>query len=59
MALLGDIKKLPNGNYMTSWTEIGTIMEITPDHEIAWRIEADLGAATTRITWFEDIYTMQ
>jgi hypothetical protein len=53
---LGDARKLPNGNYLISWTTLGLITEVTPDNEVVWKAELDLGTAVTRITYFEDIY---
>ena len=53
---LGDARKLPNGNYLVSWTTAGMITELTPDNEIVWSVVADLGTALTRITYIEDIY---
>jgi hypothetical protein len=53
---LGDARKLPNGNYLISWTTAGMITEITPEYEVVWSAVADLGTALTRITYIDDIY---
>ncbi len=53
---LGDARKLPNGNYLISWTTLGLITEVTPEQEVVWQAELDLGTAVTRVTYFEDIY---
>jgi hypothetical protein len=56
--MIGDVKKLPNGNYLVSWTTLGMINEITPDGDVVWQAEAELGSVTTRVTWVEDLYTL-
>jgi hypothetical protein len=54
--LLGDVRKLDNGNRLVSWTLQGMLTEITPEGTIAWRASADIGNATTRVRWLPDLY---
>lgn len=54
--LLGDVRKLSNGNYLVSWTIQGMITEITPDSEVVWRASVDIGAATGRLVYVPDVY---
>ncbi len=54
--LLGDVRKLDNGNYLVSWTLQGMITEVTPEGVVVWRASASLGNATTRVRWLADLY---
>ena len=54
--LLGDVRKMPNGNYMVSWANQGMLTEITPAQEVVWRASATLGAGTSRVHYIPDIY---
>ena len=54
--LLGDVRKLSNGNYLVSWTIQGMITEITPSSEVVWRASVDIGAATGRLVYVPSIY---
>lgn len=54
--LLGDVRKLENGNYLVSWTLQGMLTEITPEGVVVWRASAAIGNATTRVRWVSDLY---
>ena len=56
--LLGDVKKLPAGNYMASWMVSGRLTEITPQGDVVWQADMEVGNATSRVTWIEDLYDM-
>ena len=56
--LFGDVKKLPEGNYMTSWMASGRLSEITPEGAVVWQADMEVGNATSRVTWIEDLYDM-
>jgi len=57
--LLGDVKKLPEGNYIASWMVSGRLTEITTEGEVVWQADMEVGNATSRVTWIEDLYDMQ
>jgi len=57
--LLGDVKKLPEGNYIASWMVSGRLTEITPQGDVVWQADMEVGNATSRVTWIEDLYDMQ
>ena len=40
-------------------TKYSPLAEITPDGDVVWQAEVELGSATTRVTWIEDLYTLQ
>ncbi|NOY25776.1 MAG: hypothetical protein GXP62_07865 [Oligoflexia bacterium] len=42
--LLGDGRWLDNGNYLTAWTSSGIVSEITPDGQVVWQVELEVGA---------------
>jgi hypothetical protein len=57
--MMGDARKLPNGNYLASWFSAGMITEITREKEVVWRLTSDLGAAVSRVHFFRDIYDLK
>ena len=56
MGAVGDVRKLPGGNYLASWTTWGELTEITPQGEIVWRASSTAGHATARIHPISDLY---
>jgi len=58
MEILGDAKKLPNGNYLTSWSTAGYLAEMDSEGNVVWKGEAELGNAVARTTWIADLYSM-
>lgn len=53
----GDAQKLTD-TYFTAWTSSGRLQEVTPDGEIVWRAETDLGMAIGRSIWTDDLYDL-
>lgn len=58
LSILGDLKLLPDGNYLSSWMQVGTIVELTPDQEVAWQLETDVGSSIGRLHWVPDLYDL-
>lgn len=56
--MVGDVRKLPDDSYLVSWTTIGTISRIAADGTLLWQAGSELGAATGRVTFIEDLYTL-
>lgn len=56
--LLGDVRILPNGNYLVSWTSIGLVNEITPGGEIVWQLGTGVGSAIGRVHYLADLYDL-
>jgi len=54
--MLGDARKLPNGNQLVCWTTAGLVTEHGADGELAWQGQTRLGSALTRVRWIEDLY---
>ena len=46
--LLGDIRLLDNGNYLTVWTSAGLARELTPAGDVVWQAELGVGSAMGR-----------
>jgi hypothetical protein len=42
---LGDVDRLPNGNTLVTFGSAGQIDEVTPEGEVVWRLNTDLGSA--------------
>jgi hypothetical protein len=53
---LGDVWKIPNGNYVASWMSISKLTEVTPDGELVWELEPLGGTAVRRVRLIEDLY---
>lgn len=47
--LLGQVRRLPNGNTFINYGGIGEMQEVTPDGDVVWQINAGLGA------WFGNV----
>ncbi|MCK6503897.1 aryl-sulfate sulfotransferase [Myxococcota bacterium] len=56
--LLGDARKLPDGSYLASWTSLGTIERLDGEGQLRWQAVAELGAAVGRVSFIEDLYTL-
>jgi hypothetical protein len=57
--LLGDARRLPGGNTLVSWSTAGLITEISPEGDLVWQAEAELGYSTGRVSWFQDLYRLE
>lgn len=55
--MLGDVRKLER-TYLTSWTTFGLLMEVTPEGEVVWRAETEVGNAIGRVHWLESLYDL-
>ncbi|MDP2312028.1 MAG: aryl-sulfate sulfotransferase [Pseudomonadota bacterium] len=44
VTFLGSAHRLPNGNQLVTFTTAGQIDEVTPEGELAWRVNSTLGA---------------
>jgi hypothetical protein len=56
LEMVGDARKLPGGNYMGIWSSAGFINEVTPDKEVVWRVESELGSLMSRAFFVSDLY---
>ncbi|MCB9777553.1 MAG: aryl-sulfate sulfotransferase [Alphaproteobacteria bacterium] len=56
--ILGDIVDLPDGDWLTSWTNSGLIVELSPDGQVVRQLEAAVGTGTGRIVWVSDLYDL-
>lgn len=52
----GDVERLSNGNTLVTWSSSGEIQEVTPDNEVVWQVNTDLGSAITFIDRVESLY---
>ena len=52
----GDVERLSNGNTLVTWSSSGEIQEVTPEHEVVWQVNTDLGSAITFIDRVESLY---
>ena len=55
---LGDVWKLPSGNYVASWMSIYKLTEVTPDGDVVWRLDPENGTAVRRIRLVTDLYSL-
>ncbi len=54
----GDVKRLPDGTYISSYSTLGTLVQLSPDGEELWRAELPVGAGTGRVSWLADLYEL-
>lgn len=54
--ILGDARRLPNGNKLVSWASLGTLTELSADGQELWTLQSDLGAIYGRVRWIDDLY---
>jgi hypothetical protein len=52
---LGDVSRLPTGNTFVVWSSQGQMDEVTPDGEVAWRLNMPLGGALGYGSWMESV----
>lgn len=48
----GDVRRLPGGNLLISWTPVGRLTEVTPEGEIVWHAETE--GSVGRVEFFAD-----
>ncbi len=53
----GDAEKLTE-TWLTTWTTLGRMQEISAEGDVVWRMETELGYALGRGRWVEDLYTL-
>jgi hypothetical protein len=56
MPLLGDVRRLPNGNRLITWTTFGAMDEHTLDGDTVWSAYYLMGTVIGRPTILEDLY---
>jgi hypothetical protein len=55
--MMGDVRKLPGGNYLAGWSSLGRINEIDPaSGDKVWEIQGDLGVVAGRVYPIPDPY---
>lgn len=52
---LGDVKALPGGELLTSWSTLGRITLTSASGDEVWALETSAGAGTGRIEWLEEL----
>lgn len=50
---LGDMRRLPGGNWLAVWSMAGMMTELTPEGRVVWRLQAELGSALLRSGYVE------
>jgi len=56
-ASMGDVRKLPGGNYLAGWSSLGRINEVDPNTgERVWEVQGDLGLVVGRVYPIPDPY---
>lgn len=53
---LGDVHRLPNGNTLAVFSVQGQIDELSPERELIWRLNMELGGAFGYVTWMERLH---
>ncbi len=55
---LGDVRTLPNGNLLVTWSMSGLIEEFNPDMELVWQMWTGAGMGFSYTTYVDDIYDL-
>jgi len=55
--VLGDVARLPNGNDLVAWSTAGVVEEATPDGEVVWKLQTQLGGGIGYVTWRRTLYS--
>ncbi len=53
---LGDVARLPSDNTLVTFSSAGQVEEVTPDGDVVWRLNTDLGSAIGYATWREALF---
>lgn len=56
MPLLGDVRRMPEGHRLVTWTTFGTMEEHVPGAGIPWSLEVSVGAVIGRPVVLESLY---
>lgn len=52
----GQARRLENGNTLVNYSTTGILQEVTPEGDVVWEVQADLGSTILGATFFEDFY---
>lgn len=55
----GVVHRLDNGNTLVAWTTAGTAREVTPEGEVAWEVQVDVGSTLLGTKLFDDFYVRE
>jgi len=57
LPILGDVRTLPNGNYLVVWSADAFIQEVTPEGVVVWEMQSSAGAfgVIARATYVESL----
>ena len=53
---MGGMTRLDGDITLITWSTAGQIDAITHDHELVWRLNLDLGAGFSYVTWMDELY---
>jgi len=51
----GDVVLLPGGDRLVVWSTSGQIDEVTPDGEVVWQVNLELGSAFGYLGWVDEL----
>ncbi len=52
----GDVARFPDGNTQVVWSSGGEIQNVTPEGEVTWQLNTDLGDVITFVDFAESLY---
>jgi hypothetical protein len=56
VGIIGDVRKLPGGSYLASWSTAGDLDEISPAGEVLWHAETEPPRSVGRVVFLRDLY---
>ena len=54
--VLGEVQELPDGNYLVSWGGLGILQVVTPQQEVLWEAQTELGHFFSHMHLITDMY---
>lgn len=54
--LLGDARRLPDGNRLVAWSTQGRLVEVSTEGQELWTVQTGVGAIWGRVRWLDDLY---
>jgi len=52
---LGDAERLDNGLTLATWSTAGQVEIVTPDHEVVWRLNVEMGGGVGYSNWVDTL----
>lgn len=55
VGIIGDVRKLPGGDYLAAWSTLGEITEVDPAGRLVWKLRTDPLRSLGRLQWIPEL----